>query len=110
MNEFDIVIYAYANGKEPFSKWLKSIKDKKTQRIILLRIQRLRCGNFGDSKSIKGAKKLHELRIDYGPGYRIYFAKVGTTVILLLGGGDKNSQIKDIEQAKLCLSKYEGNT
>ena len=72
-----------------------------------MRIQRLRQGNFGDCKTIKGKGYLRELRIDYGPGFRVYFAKVEDKLLLLLGGGNKSTQSKDIEQARESLANYE---
>ncbi len=69
LDEYDIEIYSTEHGREPFNDWLHSIRDAKTVRTIILRIQRLRLGNFGDYKHFEG---LHELRIHYGPGFRIY--------------------------------------
>ena len=98
VKEHEILIYSTEGGVEPFQKWIHSIKDAKTQRIILTRIQRLRAGLFGDSKFL--AQGIHELRIDYGPGYRVYYALIGEKTILLLDGGDKSTQDKDITMAK----------
>jgi putative addiction module killer protein len=102
-NEYDIEIYARDDGSEPFQEWLKSLRDKRAISAIFLRIQRVRLGNFGDFKHFEG---LYELRIDYGPGFRIYCAKIGSKIILLLGGGDKKSQDKDIKNCKSFLEKY----
>ncbi|MGZ3732602.1 MAG: type II toxin-antitoxin system RelE/ParE family toxin, partial [Parachlamydiaceae bacterium] len=99
--EYDIEIYATEQGKEPFSEWLASLKDKKTKASLLMRLQRLREGNFGDFKCFEG---LYELRVDFGPGYRMYCAKVGNRLILLLGGGNKSTQNRDI---KKCVSYFE---
>lgn len=101
--EYDIEVYATEQGKEPFNEWLKSIRDKKTKATLLLRIQRLREGNFGDFKSFDG---LYELRVNFGPGYRIYCAKMGNQLILLLGGGDKSTQSKDIKNCKSYLQDH----
>ena len=99
--EYDIEIYATKHGKEPFNEWFESIKDKKTRITLLMRIQRLREGNFGDFKNFNG---IYELRVNFGPGYRIYCSKIGNQLILLLGGGDKSAQDRDI---KKCVSYLE---
>lgn len=104
---FDIEVYASDRGKEPFNEWLQSIKDKKTKVTILMRIQRLREGNFGDFKSFDG---LYELRVNFGPGYRIYCSKIGARVILLLGGGDKSTQDRDIKKCKSYLEDHARRT
>jgi putative addiction module killer protein len=104
--EFDVILYAASDGKIPFQKWLDEIKDQKTKRTILLRIQRIRQGNFGDAKMLANSDGIRELRIDFGPGFRIYFSRVEEKIILLLIGGDKSTQWKDIEKAKVFLEDY----
>ncbi len=101
--DYDIEVYATEQGKEPFNEWLGSLKDKKTKMPLLMRIQRLREGNFGDFKSFSG---IYELRVDFGPGYRIYCAKIGNRLILLLGGGDKCTQDRDISKCKSYLEDH----
>ena len=81
-----------------FTKWLKSLKDKKVQSIIAYRLARVEAGLMGDVKSVGDG--VSELRIDFGPGYRVYFTKRGQKVIFLLNGGDKASQQRDIAKAK----------
>ena len=83
---------------EVFSDWLKALKDKKSRSIILARVRRLAFGNLGDVAPIGGG--LSELRIHFGPGYRVYFRQRGDVLIVLLCGGDKRSQARDIENAK----------
>lgn len=83
---------------EHFSKWFGSLKDKNARLRIDVRIRRLSLGNPGDVKSVGDG--VSELRIDYGPGYRIYFTERGDELILILVGGDKSSQPKDIAKAK----------
>ncbi len=83
---------------EIFSKWLRSLRDRQARSIIQVRIDRLAFGNPGDVKSVGGG--VRELRIAHGPGYRVYFVQRGQTLILLLCGGDKSSQLADIQQAK----------
>ena len=100
-----LVVYQSANGKQPYTDWFRSLKDKQTQAIILKRLNRLRQGNLGDYKSLKDG--LFELRIDYGPGYRIYFAQeADQLVILLLCAGQKSSQENDIKAARKYLMDY----
>jgi len=79
-----------------FSKWLRSLKDRSAQLRIQKRIDRLSYGLFGDAKFFDG---IGELRVNYGPGYRIYFIKRGKEVVILLAGGDKSTQQNDIERA-----------
>jgi len=86
-----------------FAKWLSKLKDRKAIAKILVRIESLRQGNTGDSKSLSSS--LHELRIHFGPGYRIYYTRKPGLVILLLCGGDKSSQSKDIANARRILTE-----
>lgn len=109
MDEYEILVYCDLRGKEPFTKWLHGLKDRRGRKTVLLRIQRVRSGIFGDCKSIKGYRGLYELRIDYGPGYRIYFGKVGDQIILLLIGGKKGTQSRDIDLAAKYFFEYRGN-
>jgi len=100
----EIERYVTADGQIPFDNWFDSIRVSKTQTIISKRLDRVRMGNLGDYRSVGGG--VFELRIDYGPGYRIYFRQVGTTIVLLLCGGDKSTQIKDIRQAQEYWRDY----
>lgn len=103
-DEYDIEVYSTETGKEPFTIWLEGFnKDKKTKLSILMRIQRLREGNIGDFKNFDG---LYELRINLGPGYRIYCSKIERKLILLLGGGDKSTQNQDIKKCKSYLEDH----
>lgn len=81
-----------------FADWIKSLKDDQARWRIQARIERLISGNPGDVKPVGAG--VSELRIDYGPGYRVYFTRRGTTIILLLAGGTKDSQQRDILQAQ----------
>lgn len=82
---------------EAFRKWLAGLKDKHAKARVLTRMERVQRGLLGDAKFFEG---IGELRIPYGPGYRLYFVQRGETVIFLLNGGDKSSQRRDIEKAK----------
>jgi putative addiction module killer protein len=87
---------------ENFAKWLDGLNDIRARARILVRIERLAAGNPGDVKPV--GEGVSELRIDYGPGYRVYYKKQGRTVIILLAGGDKRTQSKNIKAA-LSLAK-----
>lgn len=100
----EIAIYKTQAGKKPFLEWVEGLRDTRTRVKVLLRIDRLKLGNFGDCKSVGGG--VYELRIHYGPGIRVYYAQVGTQIVLLLCGGDKGSQKKDIRNAHAFLEEY----
>ena len=91
-------------GNVPFEKWYFSLKDKKTKVRIRRRLDRLELGNLGDTEPV--GEGIYELRLHFGAGYRIYFVKVKNTIIVLLGGGDKSTQQKDINNAKKLWRKY----
>ncbi len=80
-----------------FARWLSSLRDRSAQLRIAMRLVRLEAGLVGDAKFFDG---IGELRIDHGPGYRVYFVKRGTRLVILLCGGDKSSQDRDIARAK----------
>jgi len=82
---------------EIFSKWIDGLRDIRARARILVRIERLAGGNPGDVKAV--GEGVSELRIDYGPGYRVYYKKQGQKVIILLAGGDKHTQAKNIKTA-----------
>jgi putative addiction module killer protein len=82
---------------ELFAKWIDNLRDVKAKARVLVRIERLASGNAGDIKPV--GEGISEMRIDYGPGYRVYFTKRGSELIILLAGGDKSSQSKDIKSA-----------
>jgi putative addiction module killer protein len=87
---------------ETFAKWIDGLQDIRARARILARIERLAVGNPGDVKSV--GEGISEMRIDHGPGYRVYFKKIGRQVVILLAGGDKSTQSKDIKTA-LMLSR-----
>ena len=90
--------YVTAEGKEPFTKWLDRLRDKIAHAAILNRIARIKLDLFGDAKPVGSG--VFEFRVDVGAGYRVYFAQSGDEIVLLLCGGDKNSQEADIIKAK----------
>ena len=85
-----------------FQRWLAGLRDLRARSRVLARIERLRVGNPCDIKPVRGG--LSELRVPYGPGYRVYLKRRGQTLIVLLAGGDKSSQARDIERA-IALAK-----
>src|ERR1039458_2081087 len=89
---------------ETFRKWRIRLKDQRIRALIASRLDRLAFGNAGDVKP--AGLGVSELRIDYGPGYRIYFKKRGNTIIILLCGGDKSTQAKDIQTAKRLAADW----
>jgi len=96
--------YVTASGNDPYQQWLDGLKDVKGRVIIQRRIDRVTNGNFGDHRFCRDG--VWELRIDYGPGYRVYYAREGDTVVLLLCGGSKRSQSADIKEAALYWLDY----
>jgi putative addiction module killer protein len=92
------------DGSSPFEDWLNSLKDTTLMRAVDVRITRIRDGNFGDHKGVGGG--VFELRIHKGPGLRVYYGLDGDRLVILLGGGDKSSQVKNIEQAKYLWDRY----
>lgn len=106
MNNFEreIRLYQTADGRVPFSDWFESLRDDKTKQRIDARLARVRLGNLGDCKGVGGG--IFELRVDFGPGFRIYFAQQGTEIIILLCGGDKSTQSRDIKRAKEYWARF----
>ena len=88
-----------------FIEWLTGLRDIQARARIAKRIDRIAQGNFGDAKSVGDG--VSELRFDFGPGYRIYYARRGDVVLILLCGGDKDSQARDIERAKIMAREIE---
>jgi putative addiction module killer protein len=102
--EYQVKVYQTHAGKKPFDSWLNSLKDKKIQVAIDLRLERVRLGNLGQNRSLGNG--VYELKIDLGPGFRIYYGKIGLQVILLLCAGDKKTQQKDIDLAKKYFQDF----
>ncbi len=105
--ERTIVIYETTDGKSPFLDWLNELKDIKARATIRARLDRVRLGNLGDAKNIGDG--VCELRITFGPGYRVYFGQDGLVLVILLCGGDKGSQKRDIAKAKALWREYHAN-
>ena len=93
---------------DEFQRWISRLRDRQALNRINIRLVRVRQGNFGDSEPV--GEGVSEMRIDYGPGYRIYFIREGMTVVVLLCGGDKDTQQRDISRAKrLAASRRTSN-
>jgi putative addiction module killer protein len=104
-----VVAYMTPNGKEPFTDWLNDLRDVIGRKRILARISRLQDGNYGDCEPV--GEGVSELRLFFGSGYRVYIGERDNDLVILLCGGDKDSQDNDIERAKAywreCLSHDE---
>jgi len=90
---------------EVFADWLRSLRDKQGQKRIVQRLVRLEAGLLGDTKAVGGG--VSELRINYGPGYRVYFTRRGNALVILICGGDKSSQARDIAKAQQMVKELE---
>ena len=99
----EIRIFETKDGRIPFGEWMDELEGSKAYAIILNRLDRVENGNFGDCHPV--GEGLSELRIDFGPGYRIYFGQDGD-LIVLLGGGTKRTQADDIKRAKRRWKEY----
>jgi putative addiction module killer protein len=99
-----IVIYKTEEGRSPFSSWLDSLRDREARARIKKRIDRVQLGNLGDYRSV--GEGVFEFKIDCGPGYRVYFAEVDLEIILLICGGDKDTQEDDIVRAKQLWNDF----
>lgn len=96
--EKELRLYRTKSGKEPFTKWFSSVKDKRVSAQIKARLDRLCVGNYGDYKWLGDG--IYELRIHHGQGFRIYFTEHSKVILLLLTGGSKSTQDRDIQKAK----------
>ncbi len=94
----EILHYTTPSGRNPYRQWYTRIKDRRVQIAVSNRIARLRVGNFGDYKRLSSG--VYELRIHYGPGYRVYFGLFQNDIVVLLSGGTKGTQQRDIEKAQ----------
>jgi putative addiction module killer protein len=95
---FEVVRYQRDDGSEPYTEWFRRLRDVTAKTSIGKRLRRVQVGNLGDCKPV--GEGVSELRVDMGPGYRIYIGVRGSTMVVLLCGGDKSSQSRDIERAK----------
>ena len=99
----EVVYYQTAGGESPFAVWLASLDDRTAARIATT-VRRMELGNFGDSKGVGGG--VMERRLTFGPGYRLYYGQDGGTIVVLLIGGTKQRQSRDIAKAKEYWADY----
>ena len=99
-----VIVYADESGREPFTEWLYGLRDIIGRKRILARVSRLQQGNYGDCEPV--GEGVSELRMFFGPGYRVYFGEHQDNIVIVLCGGDKGSQSKDIQQAKAYWKEY----
>lgn len=104
----EVIRYVTESGRDVFGEWLADLHDPRAAAKIVVRIDRLAAGNLGDCKKLRGG--VSELRIDWGPGYRVYFATPTKTSVLLLCGGDKRKQAADIKKAINFWNDYQRRT
>lgn len=102
--EKSLRVFVRSDGKAPFLEWLKRLRDQRAEQKIDARLARLRKGNPGDCAGV--GEGVSELKIHYGPGYRVYFGTVGETLVVLLVAGDKSAQDEDIKKAKEYWQEY----
>lgn len=99
-----VIFYKTNQDNEPFTIWLNNLKDAPTRRRIITRLRRLEQGNYGDCKAL--GQGIYELRLFFGAEYRVYFGEDGDKLVIVLCGGDKSSQRKDIELAHAYWKEY----
>ena len=101
----DILHYLTESGRDLYQDWLDGLKDMRARVAVQRRVDRLAAGNYGDHEFCR--EGVWELRVDVGPGYRVYYAQAGRKIVLLLCGGDKRSQQADISRAVKCWNDYQ---
>ena len=102
---FELDYYDTENGRSPLIEWLRAL-DNMTRAKVVTKIDKLGLGHFSNCKSVGDG--LYELKMNFGPGYRVYYSRVGKKILLLISGGDKGSQKKDIKKAEEYLKDYRG--
>jgi putative addiction module killer protein len=100
----ELVRYQHEDGREPYTEWFRSIRDEMAKVRIAARLRQIESGNLGDWKPV--GEGVTELRIDVGAGYRVYCGRHGQQCVILLCGGDKSSQAKDIARAKTLWAEW----
>ncbi len=100
----ELRIYTDTQDRAPFAEWLEALRDVRARAIIRARLAKVQAGNLGDCKALRDG--VQELRVDYGPGYRVYLSRQGPVVVLLLCGSDKSDQDRAIKQAIAYLNDW----
>lgn len=108
MTNIELRYYQTSLGKQPFTEWMQGLNDRQARTRIEARLARVAVGSLGDVEAV--GEGVMELRIDWGPGYRVYFSRLGQVIILLLSGGDKRTQQKDIKRAKAYFEDYKARS
>jgi len=99
-----VLRYQTSAGEQPYTNWVRSLKDRRAANLIHARVDRIESGHFGTVRHING--KVWEMKIDFGPGYRVYYLRDGHRIVLLLSGGNKRSQERDIRRAEQYADDY----
>src|SRR5258708_24952082 len=102
--QYKLLRYVSLQGDQPYTEWLITLKDRVGAGVIRAHVDRMQLGHFGKSRFV--GEGVWELKIHFGPGYRVYYFKEGKNLIILLCGGDKGSQGRDIEKAKIYAEDY----
>ena len=102
---FEVLHYLTPAGSDPFQSWIDELNDLKARVAVLRRVDRMSAGNFGDHKFVRDG--VWELRVDFGPGYRVYYGRHGKAVVVLLCGGTKRTQGSDVDRAVGFLAEYQ---
>ena len=105
LENYRVEHYTTASGKDVYQEWLRKLRDQRARVAIVRRVDRIEDGNFGDHRFLRDG--VWELRVDVGPGYRIYYAIDGAEIVLLLCGGDKQIQSADIDRACSCWRDWQ---
>jgi putative addiction module killer protein len=103
----EVVAFRTQDGRVPFEDWLDDLNDKRAAARVLARLARVRLGNLGYCKAV--GEGVSELRVDYGPGYRVYLGQKGETLVVLLCGGDKRTQDRDLRRAKQYWREFKAS-
>jgi putative addiction module killer protein len=102
--QFEILRYQTPEGEQPYTEWVNHLRDRQAANLIHARVDRLEQGHFGKVRHIED--KVWEMKIDFGPGYRVFYLRDGERIIILLCGGDKGSQDRDIARAQRYATDY----
>ena len=108
MATHELYYYQTTTGERPFVEWLDGLTDRQARARIEARLATVAAGSLGDVETV--GQGVMELRVDWGPGYRVYFARIGQVIVLLLCGGDKRTQQKDIKSAKDYFKDYKARS
>jgi putative addiction module killer protein len=100
----ELIRYQQQDGREPYTEWFRNLRDQMARTRIAARLRQIQSGNFGDCKPV--GEGVTELRVDVGAGYRVYCGRHGMDWVILLCGGDKDSQTKDIAKAKILWTEW----